>query len=146
MSTDYANKYFKVKELVSSRIYKRYGNKAIKFLDPKTLKVLENVREILGVPLICNNWAMGGSRNYSGYREPECTIGSRTSLHRVGMAFDLISTKLTAKEMREILQNNQDKLLYPIRVEKWENNREITWLHIDTSPNTHGKKIYFFHA
>lgn len=50
-----ANKYFQVKELVSSKIYSQYGDDAIKFLDQKALEVLENVREILGVPLICNN-------------------------------------------------------------------------------------------
>lgn len=33
---------------------------------------------------------------------------------------------MTAKEMREILENNQDKLKYPIRVEKWDNHGEIT--------------------
>ena len=141
-----ANKYFQVKELVSSNIYKEYGDDAIKFLDPKALKALENVREILGVPLICNNWAAGGSRNYCGYREPECSIGAKNSMHKQGKAFDLISTKLTAKEMREILENNQDKLKYPIRVEKWDNKGELSWLHIDISPNTHGKKLYFFHA
>lgn len=141
-----ANKYFQVKELVSSKIYSQYGDDAIKFLDQKALEVLENVREILGVPLICNNWALGGSRNYSGYREPECKIGALGSWHRKGAAFDLISTKMAAKQMRETLEKNQDKLKYPIRVEKWDNRGEISWLHIDISPNTHGKKIYFFKA
>lgn len=139
-------KYFKVKELVSSDIYKQYGEDAIKFLGPKALEALDNVREILGVPLICNNWAAGGSRNYSGYREPECSIGAKNSLHRQGKAFDLISSKMTAKEMRDKLEQNQDKLVHPIRVEKWEGNKEISWLHIDISPNTHGKKLYFFKA
>lgn len=55
---------------------------------------------------------------YSGYREPGCGVGTPTGYHYKGQAFDLISTKLTAKEMREILENNQDKLKYPIRVEK----------------------------
>ena len=41
---------------------------------------------------------------------------------------------------------DQDKLRYPIRVEKWDNKGEISWLHIDISPNTHGKKLYFFKA
>ena len=50
-----ANKYFQVKELVSSKIYNQYGDDAIKFLDPKALEALENVREILNAPLICNN-------------------------------------------------------------------------------------------
>ena len=137
-----ANKYFQVKELVSSKIYNQYGDDAIKFLDPKALEALENVREILNVPLICNNWATGGSRNYSGYREPGCGVGTPTGYHYKGQAFDLISTKLTAKEMREILENNQDKLKYPIRVEKWDNKGELSWLHIDIG-NTKGNKIYF---
>lgn len=141
-----ANKYFQVKELVSSNIYKQYGDDAIKFLDPRALAALENVREILNVPLTCNNWYEGGSRNYSGYREPGCGVGVKNSFHAKGMAFDLISNKLTAKEMREILDNNQDKLKIPIRVEKWDNKGEISWLHIDVSPNTHGQKLYFFKA
>lgn len=44
--------------------------------------------------------------------------------------------------MREILDKNQDKLRYPIRVEKWDNKGEISWLHIDIG-NTKGKKLYF---
>ena len=141
-----ANKYFKIEELVSSNVYEQYKDDAIKFLDPKALEALENVREILNVPLICNNWAAGGSREYCGYREPGCGVGTPTGWHCKGAAFDLVSTKLTAKEMREILENNQDKLKYPIRVEKWDNHGEITWLHIDISPNTKGKKLYFFKA
>lgn len=50
-----ANKYFDIKELVSSKCYEQYGDDSIKFLDPIALEALENVREILDVPLICNN-------------------------------------------------------------------------------------------
>lgn len=138
-------KYFKVKELVSLNTYKQYGEDSIKFLDTKALHALENVREIVGVPLICNNWAAGGTRNYCGYREPTCSIGAKNSYHKQGKAFDLISTKLTAKEMRDILDKNRDKLSFPIRIEKWDGDREITWLHIDIG-NTKGNKIYFFKA
>ena len=86
-----ANKYFKVKELVSSKIYKEYGDDAIKFLDPKALKALENVREILGVPLICNNWAAGGSRNYCGYREPGCGVGVKNSYHCIDINTEILT-------------------------------------------------------
>ena len=141
-----ANKYFKVEELVSSNIYKQYGDEAIKFLDKRTLEALENVREILDTPLTCNNWSIGGSRNYSGYREPGCGVGMVTGAHYKGKAFDLISNKLTAKEMREKLDKNQDKLKFPIRVEKWDNKGEISWLHIDTLPSRDGSKLYFFKA
>ena len=50
-----ANKYFHIKELVSRAVYNVYKDMAVYLFDELTLKVLENVREILGVPLICNN-------------------------------------------------------------------------------------------
>lgn len=141
-----ANKYFDIKELVPKEVYYKYRDDCIKLFDPRAIKVLENVREILGVPLICNNWAAGGFRNNSGFREPNSPVGVKNSFHKKGMAFDLTSKYMTAKEMREKLEKEQDKLIQPIRVEKWEGDKEITWLHIDISPNTHGKKIYFFKA
>ena len=141
-----ANKYFDIKELVSSKCYEQYGDDSIKFLDPIALEALENVREILDVPLICNNWNAGGSRNYCGYREPDCGVGVKNSFHKRGQAFDLISSKMTAKEMREKLSNNIDKLKHPIRVEKWDNKGEISWLHIDVGKSRDGSKLYFFKA
>jgi hypothetical protein len=54
--TDLMNtKYFGIKELVSKKIYDIYGDMSIYFLDETALKVLDNIREILGVPLVCNN-------------------------------------------------------------------------------------------
>lgn len=50
-----ANKYFTVKELVSKSVYDLLGDNAVKLIDAKALEVLEDIREILGVPLICNN-------------------------------------------------------------------------------------------
>ena len=61
-----ANKYFTVKELVSKDVYDLLGDNALKLFDPKALEVLEDIREILEVPLICNNWEHGGNRNYCG--------------------------------------------------------------------------------
>ena len=62
-----ANKYFDVKELVPKEVYEELGDQgSLNLLNPIALKALEEVREILGVPLICNNWAAGGNRNYSG--------------------------------------------------------------------------------
>ena len=46
-----ANKYFTVEELVSKDVYDLLGDEAIKLFDPKALEVLEDVREILGIPL-----------------------------------------------------------------------------------------------
>jgi hypothetical protein len=51
-----ANKYFDVKELVPKEVYEELGDQgSLNLLNPIALKALEEVREILGVPLICNN-------------------------------------------------------------------------------------------
>lgn len=50
-----ANKYFTVEELVSEEVYDLLGDNAIRLLEPAAVQILEEVREILGVPLICNN-------------------------------------------------------------------------------------------
>jgi hypothetical protein len=49
------NKYFDIKEVVSPHVYAEYGDDAIQFLNSEAIDVLENIREILDVPLICNN-------------------------------------------------------------------------------------------
>nr|DAW62705.1 MAG TPA: peptidase [Caudoviricetes sp.] len=51
-----ANKYFDIKELVPKEVYEELGEeKSLALLDSRALKALEEVREILGIPLICNN-------------------------------------------------------------------------------------------
>lgn len=51
-------------------------------------------------------------------RSKTCTTGAKKSLHKSGQAVDLISTKMSAKEIRNKLEQIQDELPYPIRVEK----------------------------
>ena len=132
-----ATKHFNTEELVSEQVFDVIGDDAIKLFDPKALETLEAIREILDVPLICNNWKSGGTRDDCGYRDKLCTIGASKSAHKEGKAFDLISTKMTAQEMRDIITKNQDKLPYNIRIED-----NISWLHFDTRDCN--VKIYLF--
>lgn len=140
------SKYFTTKELVDEEVYSILGENAIKLINDKLIETIDKSREILGVPLICNNWHWGGSRDQCGYRSCKCKIGADKSFHKEGMAVDLISTTMTAKEMRDKLEENKHLLPHPIRIEKWDDNGEIDWLHIDVSENTYGRKIYFFKA
>ena len=135
-----ANKYFTVDELVSKEVYELLGDEAIKLFDPKALEVLEDVREILGIPLICNDWNTGGHRNNSGYRDLNCKIGAPKSAHRNGQAFDLISNVLSANEMRNRIQLCAHMLRHNIRMEDG-----VNWLHIDVK-NTTSQKIITFKA
>ena len=139
------SKYFTIQELVSPEIYELLENDAWKLLDQKLIETIDFIRESLGIPLICNNWHWGGSRKNCGMRSKTCTTGAKKSLHKSGQAVDLISTKMSAKEIRNKLEQIQDELPYPIRVEKWDDNGELSWVHIDTG-NTKGNKLYFFKA
>lgn len=135
-----ANKYFTVEELVSKEVYELLGDEAIKLFDPKALEVLEDVREILDVPLICNNWRSGGSRDDCGYRDLKCSIGASKSAHKTGQAFDLVSNVLSANEMRNRIQLCAHMLRHNIRMEDG-----VNWLHIDVK-NTTSQKIITFKA
>lgn len=135
-----ANKYFAVEELVSKEVYELLGDEAIKLFDPKALEVLEDVREILAVPLICNNWRSGGSRDDCGYRDLKCSIGASKSAHKTGQAFDLVSNVLSANEMRNRIQLCAHMLRHNIRMEDG-----VNWLHIDVK-NTTSQKIITFKA
>lgn len=139
------SKYFKAYELVDQDVYNLLGDDSYKLIDPMLLETIDVIREILGVPLICNNWKHGGSRDLCGYRNKTYSIGAPNSYHKKGQAVDLISTKMSAKEIRKKLEENKHLLPYPIRIEKWDDNGEINWVHIDLG-NTKGQKIYFFKA
>lgn len=134
-----ATKHFNTEELVSKQVFDVIGDDAIKLFDPKAIETLEAIRELVDVPLICNNWSDGGSRDDCGYRDKLCTIGASKSAHKEGKAFDLISTKMSAQEMRDLIVTNQDKLPHNIRIED-----EVSWLHFDVRDK--GVKVYLFKA
>lgn len=145
-------RYFNVWELVSRRVYEKLGGNAWRLFDPRlqeTLLILR--RDILQVPLVCNNWRSGGKLEQRGYRENVSPMArAKTdvdilylSTHTLGMAVDLSSGKMTANQMREAILANQDKLPYPIRME--DGASAPTWLHIDVSvPPSQTAKVYVF--
>ena len=49
------SKYFTTKELVDEEVYSILGENAIKLINDKLIETIDKSREILGVPLICNN-------------------------------------------------------------------------------------------
>lgn len=134
-----ATKHFNTEELVSKQVFDVIGDDAIKLFDPKAIETLEVIREILDVPLICNDWADGGTRDDCGYRDKLCTIGASKSAHKEGKAFDIISNKMSASEMRARIIANQKRLPYNIRIED-----EVSWLHFDVRDK--GVKVYLFKA
>lgn len=146
----YIPKYFQLYELMPPELYtydmmvseeareRAFAN----FFDCKLLETIDVIREIIGLPLICNTWFQDGNRKYSGLRTVQCEVGAAHSQHKLGKAVDLICHKMTAEEMRQKIDANQDKLPYPIRIEA-----DVNWLHIDVKErktNVKAGKIYYF--
>lgn len=150
----YIPKYFQLYELMPPELYtydmmvseaareRAFAN----FFDEKLLITIDVVREIIGLPLICNTWFQDGNRRNSGLRTMQCSVGAAQSQHKLGKAVDLICHKMSAEEMRQKIKANEDKLPYPIRIEDG-----VNWLHIDVKDRkvhpTHPAnrfKIYFF--
>jgi hypothetical protein len=146
----YKPKWFELYELMPPELYtydmlvseeareRAFAN----FFDRKLLETIDVVREIIGLPLVCNTWFQDGNRKYSGLRAVQCEVGAAQSQHKLGKAVDLVCYKMTAEEMRQKIDANQDKLPYPIRIEA-----DVNWLHIDVKErNTRVKagKIYYF--
>lgn len=116
------------------------------YFDRKLLETIDVVREIIGLPLICNTWFQDGNRKNCGFRSKTCSVGAEDSQHKLGKAVDLICHKMSAEEMRQKIKENEHLLPYPIRIEAG-----VNWLHIDVKDRkvhpTHPAKthkIYFF--
>lgn len=144
-------KYFKIQELVDEPTYKKWGDNAWCFFDEKLLEtILILRRDILKVPLVCNDWSFSGKNQNRGLRSNlSYLVKEKTdkgvlylSQHCFGKAVDLISSKMTADEMRKLILKNQSKLPYQCRMED-----AVSWLHIDTMVMVNQKeKVYVFKA
>ena len=124
-------KYFKITELVCSHVFEKHGERAWMFLVTiylHTLLVLR--RDILKVPLVCNTATL----TQRGLRCNLCDIVKEKteddivylSAHHLGIGGDLSSPEMTAEEMRQKIEEKQDLLPYPVRIEL-----KVNWLHID---------------
>ena len=140
------SKYFKIQELVSEDVYKKYGEKSWMFIDEKLIKVLDLLREHFGKPIIVNNWLWGGELHQRGLRANKDEIvankkGYYISQHCLGKAVDFNVKGLTAQEVYDEIIKNKDKFYLISRIENIKNTP--TWCHIDVA-NT--EKFVIFNA
>lgn len=144
----YKCKYFKLQELVCPHVYEKYGEKAWEFFDKNFLKDLDTVREVLGVPIIINNWKAGGSYSESGNRCTKCSIVSSNiekgtlnmSAHNLFEAVDMKPKGLTIKESVEKIMDNSHRFKAIKRIE--DPDYTSTWLHVDVRGHHEGIKLF----
>lgn len=133
-------KWFKLYELLPPEIYQN-EDAGWELLDDKLKVTIDFLRELFEIPLIINNWKIGGNRKNCGLRSKACAIGAKLSAHKQGMAADIISPKMTAYAMRKIIHINANKLPYPVRLEA-----NVSWLHVDVRTDGQIEKIKEFKA
>jgi uncharacterized protein YcbK (DUF882 family) len=127
-------KYFKAEELLPK------GVTDTSLLDPKLLQLIDEIRELLGVPCTINNYASGGTRQWCGLRTPACTIGAPKSQHRLGKAADIHPIGMTAEQARAKVKKAvaEGKLKNLGGVEDG-----VSWLHVDVRPRVKGQVKWF---
>jgi hypothetical protein len=134
-------KDFFLTEFVSKRIWDAFGEKSIWFIDPKIITLAQFVRDTFNKPITINNWwdnidgknqiAQADERQYSGFREPKCTIGGELSQHRHGRAIDIKVSGLSPQEIYDYILKNSD-VFRAVGLTTLEDIRDTpTWNHLD---------------
>ncbi len=136
-------KYFHIEELVGKRTYKRYGETAWRFLDPKALHALLIVREGINKRIVVNI----GNRQQRGLRTNIQQMVRKKSLrnrlyisaHIQGKAFDFDVKGMTAKQVRNWIKENAGRFPFKIRLESG-----VSWVHLDTIWEDKNPHVYLF--
>lgn len=142
----YKCEYFKLEELVSEKVYKRYGEKAWQFLDEGMLRTLDGIREDTGRPITVNNWLWGGNFHQRCFRGnldeiPYVKTVNRVhynSFHGHGKAVDFDIKGWSAEKSRKWILENQEKYPWITYMED-----EVNWVHLDGRQSSHDG-IYLF--
>lgn len=128
--------HFDVRELVPPEVFQIFGDNSAWFVSPMLLQVLDLLRFKLARPIIVNDWHIGGTYKYSGFRPRHCSIGATYSMHRMGLAADIKVQGMSPKELMAVVIDNKN-ILMPLGLSTVENiNFTPSWLHIDCRPRT----------
>lgn len=120
------SKNFILQEFVSKTFWEKWGERSIWFIDQRIVESVQTLRDELGVPLTINNWFYGGSRQASGLRVEGMLEWLAYSQHSFGRAVDVVSSSITADDMRQFLYSNKNKFPHITAIET-----NVSWLHID---------------
>lgn len=98
-------KHFKPYEFVPKDMYNKYGNKVMRWVNPKIVNILDYLREKYGKRIIVNNWKWNGKLQYRCLRPFDCTVGSKMSDHKFGNAVDFNIDGLSADDVWDKIMN-----------------------------------------
>lgn len=117
---------FAVHELVPPETYDKFGDRGIRYIDPRLIGTLNAIRDYVNAPMTINDYRFGGSRVSSGLRLPGSKYHSLYSAHSYGMAFDAVGDFDYEALRKDIIEKGEELLPHPVRLEM-----DINWLHVD---------------
>jgi len=143
----YKCKYFKIKELVSPLVYRKFGDFAWKFFDEDVLSDLDTIREYHAARIVINDWAWGGSLKQCGLRcNKDDLVASKKdvycSAHIMGKGFDLHSDNIPKlyNDVEFLIKNKRLKKIRRIESQQTTKN---AWCHVDTFQANTIPEIFF---
>jgi hypothetical protein len=135
---------FRVEEFVPQKIFQKYGDKSVWFVDPKIIRIAQLLREYFDKSMTINNWHNGGSFNYRGFRDDsfyyqwDANLSAykskrkgKLSQHRMGRAIDFNISGVECDEVRnEFLKNEAQWIDAGLTVIE-DARYSPTWIHCD---------------
>lgn len=130
--------YFDISELVCPDVYKRFGDRAWQFFDPRILENLLFIRQSIAHKIVVNTWKTGGRYTQRGLRCNLCSlVADKTksrqlyvSAHQQGMAVDFDIEGMTAEGVRAWIKQHKESIPHACRLEDG-----TTWVHMDSRIN-----------
>lgn len=144
------SKYFKIQELVSEEVYKKYKEKAWEFIKPEIILFLDSIREFYGKPVIVNNWLYGGNLKQRGLRanKDEMVKSKKDfylSQHCLGGAVDFNVQGVSPEDVAKHILKNEGH--YRNFISRIENPKQTpTWTHVDCANTEEYDKLIIFNA
>ena len=138
-----------VKEIVCPHMYEKYGDNAIKFVDPMLIQVLDVIRnKILKCPITINNgvWKQRGFRCNICQLVADKTKAGKMYLsgHNLGKAIDFSCKIYTVQQVHDLIKKNANLLPCKIRLESPLD--ASSWVHFDIMNYGQKDKVYVFRA
>lgn len=144
---------FDIREFVPRSIYNAFGVNSTWFIDQKVVEIAEFYKQfftnyyqqklpgkVKSVSIISNNWHLGGTKQFSGYRPPDYNEGGKLSQHRLGNAFDCEirvnyldgrSEEADYKEIHRVIQEHEQLFLSKGVAAVEDVSVASGWLHTD---------------
>lgn len=142
----YKPRNFKSFELVDRKTYRALGEKCLRLFRAETLMGIDQLRDLIGNPMMVNDWAWDGKIEWRGFRPSYCEIGATYSMHKVGSAIDFRvkgeNSPEFYKDLRDKIVVWKDECFLPY-LSRMEDLDGMTWCHVEFD-STAGNKVKLF--